>query len=148
MTLQQQLFWGSVFLGACLIVQIAMVVLCSASLKTLGGRYSRSPYWLFLSIMIVTTVGFVVINHTAQVWIWAWAWMHYDVFPDWNLSLYFSMVTYATVGYGDVILDEGLRIFGTFAGVTGILAFGISTAFLVAVMTRILPHHVFGNRRS
>ncbi|MEP4702734.1 MAG: potassium channel family protein, partial [Parasphingorhabdus sp.] len=77
---------------------------------------------------------------------WAVAWIHYGVFSDWNLSLYFSMVTYATVGYGDVVLNDGTRIFGTFAGITGILAFGISTAFLVAVMTRILPSHVFGNR--
>ncbi|WP_146345292.1 potassium channel family protein [Phaeobacter marinintestinus] len=146
MTLDQQIFWGSVFLGACLVVQVAMVVYCSAALKHLGQRYAHSSNWFFISVMTVTTVAFVVLNHTIQVWIWAAAWIHYGVFTDWNVSLYFSMATYATVGYGDVVLNHGTRIFGTFAGVTGILAFGISTAFLVAVMTRILPSHVFGNR--
>lgn len=124
-----------------------MVVYCSTVLAKLGGRFAHRANWFFLSVMTLTTVMFLVLNHTIQVWIWAIAWIHSDVFTDWNMSLYFSMVTYATVGYGDVVLGEGARIFGTFAGVTGILAFGISTAFLVAVITRILPSHVFGNRR-
>lgn len=60
-----------------------------------------------------------------------------DVLPDWNSALYFSLVTFTTLGYGDIVLGEGLRIFGAFASVTGLLAFGLSTAFMVALMTRV-----------
>lgn len=144
--LGQQVFWGSVFLGSCLVVQVAMVVYCSLVLKRMGDKYARRSNFAFLSVMTVVTILFIVVNHTIQVWIWSFVWIHYGVFADWNLALYFSMVTYATIGYGDVVLGDGLRIFGAFAGITGILAFGISTAFLVAVMTRILPGHVFSNR--
>jgi hypothetical protein len=77
------------------------------------------------------------LTHTVQVWIWAVVWVLGDVLPDWNSALYFSLVTFTTLGYGDIVLGEGLRIFGAFAAVTGLLAFGLSTAFLVALMTRV-----------
>ena len=41
--------------------------------------------------------------------------------------------------YGDITLGEGARIFGTFAGVSGVLTIGISTAFLVALMGKLVP---------
>ena len=58
------------------------------------------------------------------------------------MALYFSLVTFTTLGYGDIVLGEGLRIFGAFASVTGLLAFGLSTAFLVALMTRMFEEHL------
>ena len=67
-------------------------------------------------------------------------WVLGSVLPDWNTALYFSLVTFTTVGYGDVVLGEELRIFGTFASVTGLLAFGLSTAYLVALMSRIFEN--------
>ncbi len=87
---------------------------------------------------MLVAMGFVVLTHTIQVWIWAAAFIHFDVLTDWNTSLYFSMVTYTTLGYGDIVVGEHIRIFGTFASVAGLLAFGLSTAYLVALMSRIL----------
>ncbi|MEY8838159.1 ion channel, partial [Cribrihabitans sp. XS_ASV171] len=75
--------------------------------------------------------------HTIQVWIWALVWVGFDILPDWNEAIYFSLVTYTTLGYGDITLGPDVRIFGAFASVTGILAIGLSTAFLVALMARL-----------
>jgi len=57
--------------------------------------------------------------------------------PDWNTAVYFSLVTYTTLGYGDVVLGPGLRIFAAFSAVTGLLGFGISTAFLVGAIGKV-----------
>ncbi|MFC3118107.1 ion channel [Jhaorihella thermophila] len=57
-------------------------------------------------------------------------------------------MTYTTVGYGDLTLGPGLRVFGTFAGVAGVLGFGISSAFLIAVMSRLLQAGMFGQGLS
>ena len=56
-------------------------------------------------------------------------------------ATYFSFVTLSTLGYGDIVLGPDLRIFAAFAAVTGLLAFGLSTAYLVAMMTRMFEHH-------
>ena len=44
--------------------------------------------------------------------------------------------------FGDVVLGEGLRIFGAFASVTGLLAFGLSTAFMVALFTQVFKEEL------
>jgi len=37
----------------------------------------------------------------------------------------------------EILLGPGARLFGAFAAITGLLAFGLSTAFLVALMSRM-----------
>jgi Ion channel len=55
---------------------------------------------------------------------------------------YFSMVTYTTLGYGDVVLrDRGWRLLGGVEALTGSLMLCWSTVILVHVVTRIYQRH-------
>jgi hypothetical protein len=60
-----------------------------------------------------------------------------DAFNDWNTSFYFSLVSYATVGYGDVTLPQHWRLIGGVEGLVGALMVGWSVAVLVAVLQRL-----------
>ena len=51
--------------------------------------------------------------------------------------MYFSITSYTTVGYGDVVLPASWRLLGPIEGAVGILMFGWSTAILVMALTRI-----------
>ena len=46
-------------------------------------------------------------------------------------SLYFSLVSFTTLGYGDVLLPKNLRILGALAGVNGMLSIGVLTAMII-----------------
>ncbi|WP_170463567.1 ion channel [Ruegeria arenilitoris] len=137
MTLSQQILWGSMFLGLCFLVEIILLTLCTVMINKLIERWENKGVILATAGPIATALAFIVLTHTIQVWIWAIVWVMYDVLPDWNTALYFSLVSFTTLGYGDIVLGEDLRIFGTFAAVTGLLAFGLSTAYMVALMTRV-----------
>ncbi len=137
MTMGQQLMWGSLYLCICLILETAFLVWCSNLLSRRAKIQSRFPT-LFMGQMILIAIGFILLAHTLQIWIWAGAFVLSDAISDWNTSVYFALVTYTTLGYGDVVLGPGLRIFAALAAVTGLLGFGISTAFLVAIVGRIL----------
>ena len=50
--------------------------------------------------------------------------------------LYFSLVTFATLGYGDIVLTPGYRIFGALAATCGSLMVGWSTALIFAAISR------------
>lgn len=138
MTLATQLIWGSVFLGICAIIQVLLIGYTAGLLSRLGKTLEHRTR--FVRIVLIVSVGFgaVTLGHTAQVWIWAKAFLLTGVFADLNEALYFAFATYTTVGYGDLVLGPGSRIFGTFAGMGGILSLGVSTAFLVAVLGRLL----------
>lgn len=137
MTLTQQIFWGSVTLGLCFAVEIVLLVLCNLWLEKISTRMRRSAVVLRAGTLIACALVAIVLAHTIQVWMWAGTWIVWNVMPDWNSAIYFSLVTYTTLGYGDIVLGPDLRIFAAFAAVTGLLAFGLSTAYLVAMMTRM-----------
>ena len=65
-----------------------------------------------------------------------------DSFGTIEEALYFALASFTTLGYGDVLLGEHTRIFGAFSAVTGMLTFGVSTAFLVGLIGRALPKNL------
>lgn len=138
MTLGQQILWGSLYLGACLIVEIMALVLCTSLLVKATERFKPKSGSLSVGVVLAIALAFIVLAHTMQAWIWASALILTNAMEDWNTAIYFALVSYSTLGYGDIVLGPGLRIFGAFSAVTGILAFGISTAYLVALATRSL----------
>lgn len=52
-------------------------------------------------------------------------------------AIYFSLSSYTTVGYGDVVLPVSWRFLGPFEAAVGILMFGWSTGIMVTVLSRI-----------
>ena len=54
-----------------------------------------------------------------------------------GVRLYFSLVTYTTIGFGDVVVGPGWRVLAGIEGLTGILLVGWSTAFVFAVVNRM-----------
>ena len=93
--------------------------------------------------MLVAAIFVILGSHTIQVWIWSSAFVLVGAIDDWNSSVYFSLVTYTTLGYGDVVVGPPMRIFAALALVNGLFGFGISTAFLVGLMHRLfsIPGH-------
>ncbi|APX11503.1 ion channel [Tateyamaria omphalii] len=139
MTTAAEIAFGSLLLVICAIVHVGIVtaaipVIIRVASALHGARTA-------LSVLLLLSLGVIVIlfAHTIQVWSWAFVFLlinAFDVFAD---AFYFAMATYTTVGYGDVILEPGTRIFATFAAVTGFLTFGISTAFLMTVISALFP---------
>ncbi|NIZ14931.1 potassium channel family protein [Phaeobacter sp. HF9A] len=135
MTLIQQIFWGGLFLGLCLVLETALLLWCADALRRHHIRFSHHSRLMRQLGMLLIAIGFVVAAHTAHVWIWSAALvLKGGIFDSWNPAVYFSVATYTTLGYGDIVLDSGHRIFASFAAMTGMLSFGISTAFLVGMM--------------
>ena len=69
-----------------------------------------------------------------------------DAFPDFATGLYFSTVTFSTLGFGDVLPPEKWRLFAALEAVNGFLLIGLSTAYLVAASTRsahFAPENIF-----
>ena len=67
---------------------------------------------------------------------------HLGVLQNLETALYFSMVTYTTLGYGDITLDEQWRLLSAFQAVNGLVIAGWSTALLFALIQKIyLAHH-------
>jgi hypothetical protein len=138
MPLAQQIIWGSMFLGVCVMVQATCIGLAAHVMVMVGTRLRQFGRSMHLSSLLAIALTAIIGALTAQVWIWAWIYVRYDVLADWNSAVYFSLVTFTSLGYGDIVVGPEFRIFAAFGSVTGLLSFGLSTAYLVAAMSRRL----------
>lgn len=89
-----------------------------------------------LSLLIQATLGLFVI-HTLEMWLYAALYLALNAAFDLESALYFSTVTYSSVGYGDVLLPPQWRLVGAVEGATGIMMLGWSTAFLVSLLSQL-----------
>ncbi len=94
-----------------------------------------------VAVLLMTTVTIFAI-HTVEIWLYALLYMLLGALGTFEVALYFSTVTYSSVGYGDVLLGEEWRILGAIEGATGLIMIGWSTAFLVSLLgqLKLLTH--------
>lgn len=89
---------------------------------------------------ITSTVLITVALHALQITVWAIAYQLLvpdGELPTFEAALYFSFVTFTTLGYGDITLSEGWRLLSGIQALNGILLVGWTTALLFLVVQRI-----------
>lgn len=91
----------------------------------------------------VFTLGAVIAMlalHGIEIWLFALCYLVLGAIPDVEAALYFSTITYSTVGYSDSHIAHDWRLLGAFESVLGIFLLGWSTAFFFRMIGRIDPH--------
>ena len=89
------------------------------------------------------TLGVVIAMlalHGIEIWLFALAYIVLGAIPQLEPALYFSTISYSTVGYSDVHITSEWRLLGAFESVLGIFLLGWSTAFFFRMTGRIDPH--------
>src|SRR5216684_2689646 len=87
-------------------------------------------------LMVRLMTAFIAL-HLLEILLWAgfYRWL---CFPLWESAFYFSAASYATVGYGDVVLPWMWRTLGPVESIIGVLMCGLSASFLFAVVSRLV----------
>lgn len=126
---------GTLTIIASMIVMIGFVLTALRVVRNAEDNYAdhRPALWQFF-LLLSGTVALVLITNTICVWLWAGLFRLLGVFPTLEEAVYFSMVSFTTVGYGDVVVEQDWRILSGFVAINGLLAFGIFTAVLIEVI--------------
>jgi hypothetical protein len=112
---------------------LGMVLSHVSRSKVRLGRRFWPITWLLIRI-----AWFLIVFHVFEIVIWGLFFWWQKCLPDAASSFYFSGVSYATIGYGDVVLAKGWWLFGPAEGLTGILMCGLSTALFFAVLSKTI----------
>src|SRR5438067_13821271 len=93
-------------------------------------RSSERPDTRFWPItwLLIRVAWFLIVIHLLEIAVWALFFCWQNCLPDIGSSLYLSGVTYATIGYGDLLLRNEWQLFGPTERLTGILMCGLSGA--------------------
>ncbi|MFL6721391.1 MAG: ion channel [Sphingomonas sp.] len=135
-----QLSLATAMVALIALIHVSGLAILMRSLR-LHSQWFRAVRFLPLTILVGATLGVIAI-HTVEIWLYAALYMGLRAFPRFEQALYFSTVTYASIGYGDVLMPRQWRILGAIEGAVGIIMLGWSTAFLVSLLTqlRLLGH--------
>ncbi|MEM6571772.1 MAG: potassium channel family protein, partial [Planctomycetota bacterium] len=69
--------------------------------------------------------------------LWAGAYLAVGAIEAFEPALYFSIVTFTTLGYGDLTLDDPWRLLASFEAAVGIVMFGWTTAVIVTSVQKL-----------
>jgi Ion channel len=133
-----QLFVASVLIACTIAVQALFM---SVGLRQFKSIEERQPSVIarWPTIATVIWVLFLIVPIVLDVTLWAIFYYLREALPSFEESLYFSTVTFTTVGYGDITLGPQWRQLATFEAVNGWIIFGWATALIMAVIQRLHP---------
>ena len=89
---------------------------------------SALTVWMFLAIVL-------------EAGLWALLYLFdplVTALPDLETAFYFSMVTFTTLGYGDVVLTGPWRMLASIQAANGVIIFGWTTALIFYFI-----HHIY-----
>jgi len=107
----------------------------SYAFRSIGRPEAR--FWQ-ITWLLIRVAWWLIVLHLLEIAVWALFFWWHECLPDVESSFYFSGVTYATLGYGDLLLPKEWRMFGPLEALTGSLMVGLSIAFFFAVMSKML----------
>ena len=136
-----QLFAGTVLIILCVINHALCLEVLLRRFKVSSQKWDiRLPVLGHVVIMILVVLG-LFLAHTIEAWIWAIFYWLVGETETLSEAVYFSTVTFTTLGFGDVTLSKSWRLTSSLQAVSGILLFGWSTAFLVSVRAFFWQKH-------
>ena len=93
---------------------------------------------LLLIVTMIGTVSVLMAAHVLEVFVWSLAYLIVGAVPAEGGLVYFAFVSYATLGYGDVLPVERWQLLGPIAAMNGALMFGWSTAVIFEVLQKTM----------
>jgi voltage-gated potassium channel len=99
------------------------------------GMHKLRP--LHSTALMIRFTSLMIGLHLAQIGLWAGVY-RWRCFQSWESAWYFSMTSYSTVGYGDLVPPQSWRMLGPLESVSGVLMCGLSVGLLFAIVTRLV----------
>jgi hypothetical protein len=128
---------AGVLLGSVLCYAMATNLIVHLVVRLIRTGYTDPAFWKGVAVMVVVTFV-TAAAHLLQIALWAVAFLLVGEFSPFEKAFYVSAENYTALGYGDIVLSERWRLLGPLEAINGLLLFGLSTAVMFAVLSRLI----------
>ena len=130
--------WGAPLIALTVVMHVLGLGIISTALRRWFGKtLRRSNSQLLFCIVTATAALLLVLLHMLDALIWAAAYVMLSALPNIGDAVYFSLGAITTLGSDSSHLAKHWKLMGAIEAMDGLLLFGLSTAFLFAMLERI-----------
>ena len=97
----------------------------------------RGGIWLWDVVLVIKFTLLTLAAHFVEIALWALSFVLCGEFSNFAFALYYSGVTYTTLGDSTTVLSARWRLLEPIEAANGMLMFGVTTAIIFAVIVRL-----------
>ena len=132
-----QLVVGSILILISIVIHASAMAYAVRTIQRHRAWLHRRPHFPRLVAALGGVSIWLLTSMTCSVWIWAIYFLLTGALKDLETSVYFSLVSFTTLGFGDIVLDKGHRLLSGMLAANGLILFGLTTAFLIEFLQRL-----------
>ena len=140
----RQLLYGSLLIIVTSIVHGMFTILVLYSLHWARARGLDKKSITLRGSLISAVVLVLCYASLVEAAVWAYAYVLVGAISTFESALYFAIVTFTTLGYGDVLVGSDWHLLASMQAANGIILFGWTTAIVVSLIQQAAKHNPKG----
>jgi len=139
-TFNQQLLVGAGMIALCVIIHGVGLFTLQRMMRSERAEErirKMEPLSIHGTLFTLMVVFAIVLVHFVEIWLFAFLYDYLGAQPTFQDALFFSTISYSTVGYNEASIAHDWRLLGALESILGVILLGWSTAFFVRLLGRL-----------
>jgi hypothetical protein len=132
--------WGLPLIVLNVVIHVLGLGLINEHIVNRVGRRVNPTHPTALFVAAIATAALMAtVLHTVEGTIWAMAYLDLGALPDIRAAMLYSLSAITSYGHAQLFLDPGWQMLGALEALNGVILFGLTTAFLFALIQKVWP---------
>lgn len=132
--------WSLPLILACVVVHVIGLGMINEWVVGVLQRYIDSRRYLVLFAVVIAAVALLAsLLHGLEAVLWALAYLALGAIADGRSALLYSLGAMTTYGHASLTLEPHWQMMGALESLNGVMLFGLTTAFMFAVIEKVWP---------
>jgi hypothetical protein len=108
-------------------------------LQVLSGAIKQRHFTGVFAVVMGVVALLATVLHGMEGMVWAAAYRLLGALPDTHSAVLYSLSALTTYGHANIMLQPQWQLMGALEALNGILLFGLTTAFMFAMIQQVWP---------
>jgi len=130
--------WGLPLIVLNVVIHVVGLGLISERVgRVLDGTMERRRFMPMFAAVMSVTVVLATILLGVEAAIWAAVYRFLGALPDYRSAMLYSLSAITSYGHANLFLEDHWKMMGALEALNGMLLFGLTTAFLFAMIEKV-----------
>lgn len=123
---------------------IGLGLINKSVVRVLSGATERRRFMPKFAVVMGVAALLATVLHGIEAATWASAYLLLGALPNTKSAMLYSLIAMTSYGHANLFLEEQWQLMGALEALNGMLLFGLTTAFLFAIIQKVWPQGTAG----